>query len=174
MSGVTFEFRGEPVSLIASVDDLDLGDAMAMEEMFGFDLRDIRSVPLTRQLQFFVFVSVRRVFPTVALEELAQPGAVRLGPLLAAFRGRQGAPPAPAAVAAAAAAAGQDSPAEAGEVLSPTNAGSEASTSRPASSPARRPVKAPADRKPAARKTTAARKTASRGRQGSAGPAANG
>ena len=78
----TFEYRGQQVPLITSVDDLEVDDAEVMEELFGVDLRDVSHLSLTKQLRMFVLLSVRRVDPAATP---ADCGKVKLGPLLKAF-----------------------------------------------------------------------------------------
>jgi hypothetical protein len=124
----TFPFRGQDVEITTSLDDLDLDAAELIEEELGLDLRDMGKLPKIRLMKTLALISVRRAFPDATMAEV---GRIRLGALATAIADSAGAtvPTNPRGIdftgtVELGVAATDAAPADGGEVLSPTSAGS--------------------------------------------------
>ena len=119
----TFEFRGQQVPLIRSLDDLDLDGAEIIEEELGFDLNDFARLPKSRMFKTFALVSARAVFPDATMAEV---GRLKLGAMATAVAESELASvPEREAVELTGTLDLAPAVADGGEVLSPTSADSE-------------------------------------------------
>lgn len=130
----TFMYDGEEFELVSDFGDLLLDDAEIIEEELGLDMREVRSLPLSKAGKVFVLISLRRRRPHATL---ADAGKVKMGVFLAAFTDNTStvtpadapdrAPVEFTGAVELGVAATDGASVDGGEVLSPTSAGSEPS-----------------------------------------------
>ena len=150
----TVAFRGQQIEIIADPGLLDLDAAEILEEELGLDLRDVGNLPKIRMMKVLALVSARRVFPDATMAEV---GSLNLMEIAHAVGGAEHTAPAvdvtPAVAPAVTAPRGIDFTGSvvlsgaaadgAGEVLSPSSAGSEQPSALPATVEAPAPESAP-------------------------------